>query len=119
MLMPMEEQLFKQRLCLEHNKRREFYGLDNEFHKTLAAIANRSRSYELIHNIQIHFDRIRKLNLKRERCQGIYQQHKSIADAIKEHDAEKAANIITNHLSNYETDLEKLKKIHPEYIKED
>ena len=41
------------------------------------------------------------------------------ADAIKEHDAEKAANIITNHLSNYETDLEKLKKIHPEYIKED
>ena len=41
MLMPMEEQLFKQRLCLEHNKRREFYGLDNEFHKTLAAIANR------------------------------------------------------------------------------
>ena len=119
MLMPMEEQLFKQRLCLEHNKRREFYGLDNQFHKTLAAIANRSRSYELIHNIQIHFDRIRKLNLKRERCQGIYQQHKSIADAIKEHDAEKAANIITNHLSNYETDLEKLKKIHPEYIKED
>lgn len=116
-------------ILLEENLRlHEFYlqqetidkqlQLDNKFHKLLFSICNKDFTHDLLEGMMGHFDRVRNLSLSTIKHTNILLDHKAILDAITKKDKVLAKDIITNHLSRYKTDEERLKKQYPHYFKE-
>ena len=77
-----------------------FGALDYEFHKTLCAIAQADFAFDVIMAEKSKVDRLCMLGLaKEDRMPELVEDHRAIADAVKNHNAEKAVEIGMLHLS--------------------
>ena len=102
----------------ENLKLQEFYldstdagrELDDDFHKLLFDIAQKSQSYLLMQNLTLHFDRVRNMALSAVKELKIVQDHQAIVEAIRQHDAERAGELMEIHLSRYKIDEEAIRR---------
>jgi DNA-binding FadR family transcriptional regulator len=68
--------------------------------------------------MKTHLDRTRHLALSPDRdWNHLYEQHSAIADAIRRRDADRAENVMREHLNLTVTDLHELKRKYPHYFK--
>ena len=83
---------------LKGNKKTES---DTEFH---LAIANASHNFVFVNIIKLHLDLLEETREKTWKIPGRrekqYQEHQAILQAIKEHDAKKAGEVMLEHLKN-------------------
>ncbi|WP_416148402.1 GntR family transcriptional regulator [Salipaludibacillus sp. HK11] len=120
-----EEELFKlesniamQKLCLEKGSHQNLFELDEEFHYILFEGSNKLRTWDLIRQMNSHFDRLRVLRLAfNPDWDVVIKQHESILKYITEKQEDEAENLISEHLNlvNYEKDT--LKLHYPKYFK--
>jgi len=109
--------LQKQDLAVRSGDPQRFMELDDEFHFLILRGVGRERIWRLIRATNVHFDRIRLLNLtRRADWDAITEQHRRIADAIERRDGSTALTDIEHHLSNVLDDIERLKGLFPEYF---
>ena len=113
----LEENVHLQEFYLEKDDTNKIYRLDNEFHKLIYTAAKKDIIYDMISNMLLHFDRIRRLSLEAVKDLTIVGDHRSMLDAIKKKDKEKAVLLVEKHLNRYTFDEEQIRAHFPQYFK--
>ena len=112
----LEENLKLQRLYAEDYNIQMLMELDNQFHALLFSIARKSQIYEMMQNMLIHFDRVRRMVLGRTKDFIIVEDHEQILEAIRHRNAARAKQLMQVHLSRYKHDIKEVLKDYPEYL---
>ena len=95
----------------------ELMSLDNQFHGMLFEIAKKSRVFQLIQNLSIHFDRVRGLALSAEKDLKVVQDHQELVNFIQQRDGTAARELMGVHLNRYRIDAAEIRRIYPQYFK--
>ncbi len=90
--------------------------LDNEFHRLIFEAAGKLRTYDVVHQQMIHFDRLRALSLQTSLSGKTLNDHENILYAIEKGDAELAELVMTQHLARHRVEREELQKRYPDYF---
>lgn len=109
-ILKLGENLKLQEFYLDSTDTGRLMELDDEFHKLLFDIAQKSQSYLLMQNLTLHFDRVRNMALSAVKELKIVQDHQAIVEAIRQHDADKAGAMMDIHLSRYKIDEEAIRR---------
>lgn len=91
--------------------------LDDAFHQMLFRIAQKENTYNMLCGMTIHFDRVRNLALNVVKDSKIIEDHHIICEALAVRDAQKAKEIMTQHLGRVRVDEEAIRSVYPQYIK--
>lgn len=109
-ILKLGENLKLQEFYLDSTDTGRLMELDDDFHKLLFDIAQKSQSYLLMQNLTLHFDRVRNMALSAVKELKIVQDHQAIVEAIRQHDAERAGELMEIHLSRYKIDEEAIRR---------
>lgn len=112
----LEINLENQRKVLSHPDAEAFLFLDNEFHRIVWESIGMSRSYTMIHEQMIHFDRLRSLSLSLVPSEYTVRDHEDLLYALKRNDPEMCEMLLTRHLSRHQIEKEGLVKKYPDYF---
>ena len=113
----LDENLKLQRFYLDNPNPAKLFMLDNEFHALLFRLAGKPVCYEWLQDgIIVHFDRVRSMSLATLKEPKIVEDHQGILDAVKGHDATRAAALMSEHLSRYRIDEKAIKEKYPSYF---
>jgi len=94
-----------------------FGALDYEFHELLCSIAQADFVFDVIMLEKSRVDRLCMLSLSKEnRMPQLIEDHRSIAEAIKAQDAEKAVEAGMVHLSRLDETIEQIAKSNANYF---
>ena len=92
--------------------------LDDAFHQMLFRIAQKENTYSMLCSMTIHFDRVRSLSLGVVKDSKIIADHQAICEAVAARDAQRAKEIMTEHLGRVKVDEATIRRAYPQYIKE-
>lgn len=95
----------------------ELMALDNQFHGMLFDIAKKSRVFQLIQNLSIHFDRVRRLALSAEKDLKVVQDHQELVELIRQGEGMAARELMEVHLNRYRIDAAEIRGKYPQYFK--
>ncbi len=98
----LHENLELQKFYLEGHHFEKNWELDNAFHQELFHIAKMSQTYELMHQMSIYYDRIRRMSLDTYTDVQIVDDHEKILKAILQGDAPLAKERVTTHLARFQ-----------------
>ena len=98
------------------SERTMLHNLDNVFHKLLFEAVGKQWSYNVISSQMAYFNRFRILTLKALKVDKIINDHKTILDAIENHNYELAESVMTEHLGKKDKEKEELLALYPEYF---
>lgn len=114
----LDDNLAAQLSALEDRDELKMFELDEDFHRTIFAGCNKLNTWNLLQQAKTHLDRARHLSLAPDRdWRHLYNQHRKVAEAIRERDADRAEQAMHDHLLQTVTDLNELKQQMPHYFK--
>lgn len=109
--------LAEQNDALLANDYKTFGALDYAFHKILCEIAQAEFAYDVITAEKSKVDRLCLLSLSKEdRMPELIADHKEIADAIKNHDAERAVVAGMKHLARLDATIAHISERNADYF---
>jgi GntR family transcriptional regulator, rspAB operon transcriptional repressor len=92
-----------------------FFGLDEDFHRSLAALAGCPSAWRIVEEVKAQMDRVRFLDMTEAQPMAVVlQQHRSILEALSQGDADAAERAMQVHLSQIEKTLPILSRRYPE-----
>lgn len=95
----LEHNLHRQALAAQNQQVREFFTLDDDFHRLLTEVADCPLAWDIIESIKATMDRVRFLSLGQvSPPQNLISQHYKILDGVKAHDADTAEQAMRDHL---------------------
>jgi len=116
-LFRLESNLAMQQLCIGQNNFFRIFELDEQFHQILFHGCGKIRTWEILQLLNSHFNRLRLLRLSRDsNWETIISQHKEIFQLIVNKDAEKASEVMANHLQLVVIEQELIKERFPHYF---
>lgn len=101
----LREQLQAQREAVEQKDAAAFLRLDETFHRTLAAQAEQTASWEILQPLKTQMDRVRHLSARQFPLRQLLAQHVAIVDAIEGRNAQRADDAMRTHLRQILGDL--------------
>lgn len=114
----LETNLSAQLSALETHDEERMFVLDETFHRTLFEGCSKLNTWALLQQAKTHLNRTRHLSLAPDRdWRHLYNQHRTIAEAIRKQDANVAEQVMREHLLLTVTDLNELKQQYPHYFK--
>ncbi|MDQ0112114.1 GntR family transcriptional regulator [Paenibacillus harenae] len=114
----LELNLRLQKDCMARQQDKDMFELDEAFHRILFEGCRKSNIWAVVGQMNVHLNRSRMLRLVDDhRWEHLYDQHERMAQAIREHDADRAEQLMKEHLSLNITDQELLKRKYPNYYK--
>lgn len=114
----LENNLAQQREAIRQQDSKQMFELDEEFHRILFAGCRKSGTWEVIQQMNAHFNRTRVLWLWTDpHWELLYEQHRQMFLAIKTQDADQAERIMMEHMRLSIANLPVLKERYPEYFK--
>ena len=116
-IIKLEENVKLQEFYLSQNQPDKIMELDNQFHEYLYKICNKMQCYYMVNLMSIHFDRLRNLSVQTIKNLKIVNDHKEISTAIRNHDVQKAKELLKTHLSRQEIDQKIIREQYPQYFK--
>lgn len=116
-LMRFEQNLAMQHIAFRANELEDVMKKDNEFHRFFFEITRKPEIWQLMQNLQVHFDRVRNLSLTTIADAVIITEHEAIFDSIKKRDAAHAKAQLSAHLARYRVDATIIQKSYPQYFK--
>ena len=114
----LEKNVKLQQFYVENSEPDVLLELDNQFHKELFEITNKSHIYRLMSGMILHFDRLRTLRIKTVDNQYIVDDHMEILDAIRMKDPDKGEKMVERHLTRHVIDENIVRNKYPKYFKE-
>lgn len=116
-MVALEQNLARQQECRVNPDDERMFQLDEEFHSTLFAGCNKSNTWTVIQQMNVHLNRSRMLRLSSDyQWDHLIEQHRSMVQAIQEHDAQTAERLMQEHLHLTVTDLAVLQDTYPSYF---
>ncbi|GAF64185.1 GntR family transcriptional regulator [Alkalihalobacillus trypoxylicola] len=116
-LFKLESNLTMQELCLEKGSHQRLFELDEEYHRIMFEGCNKVRTWNMIRQMNSHFDRLRVLRLVANTdWDGLVSQHKRIFEYICQKDIESAVHEMSIHLERILYEKDELKKLYPDYF---
>ena len=113
----LDASLVKQKSAIDEKDVDSFGKLDYEFHKTLCAIADADYAFDVIQEEKAKVDRLCMLGLEKEqRLPELLSDHKTIADAVCNHDADAAIEAGMRHLSRLDATIERISATNANYF---
>ena len=106
--------LIGQQRTIEDGQLEAFIELDDQFHRTMAILAERGNTWKITASTKAHFDRVRYLSALEKALQPLVDQHEAVVDAIEQRDSDKAEAAIRFHLREVLRDLPVLVAQQPE-----
>ena len=97
---------------------KDFIGLDEQFHRTLADGAGKRGAWRLIEGLKSQMDRVRFLSLGHFPVAKLVSQHRAVVDAIARGDLAAADTAIRTHLREVLIDLPQIHAANPEFFKQ-
>jgi DNA-binding GntR family transcriptional regulator len=86
--------------AVDVNDRAAFYATDVAFHQLLTSCLNMARAGEVLDNLRIHLERVRRLLMSPTgRIREVLHEHKVVVEAIRVGDPSAAAEAMRRHLS--------------------
>jgi DNA-binding GntR family transcriptional regulator len=94
-----------------------FHQADELFHATIAEIAGYPGIWQLILQVKVNVDRMRRLTLPLAgRMTGVIAEHVAILAALEKHDPDAAAAAMGKHLERLLRDISAIKDTNPEFF---
>ena len=115
-LLRFEENIALQKVYFQNNASEKMLQKDDEFHRAFFEITRNMEIYQLMQNLQIHFDRVRSISLSSLHNLQIIDDHEAIVESIKKRDAEEAKKLLQQHLSRYLVDEASIAARFPDYF---
>lgn len=113
----LSKELVKQEVAAQAKDVDQFGTLDYEFHKTLCEIGKVDYAFEVILEEKAKVDRLCMLGLEKEqRMPELVEDHKAIANAICQHDADAAVTYGMRHLSRLDATIASITKTNANYF---
>ncbi|MEP4194413.1 MAG: GntR family transcriptional regulator [Aliishimia sp.] len=113
----LEANLARQEAVMKEGNYEEFSKLDYSFHKELCKIAKVEFAFEVISAEKAIVDRLCILSLSKEdRMDQLLEDHRAIADCVKQGDKDGAAEAGMIHLSRLDATIEAISDRNPEYF---
>ena len=113
----LEENIVLQKLYLKNRSREKLMEKDDEFHRFFFEISHNMEIYNLMQNLQIHFDRVRNMAITAIQDLKIVEDHEMILRGIREQDAQYAKERLAAHLTRVRFDVSAIKEKYPQYFK--
>ncbi|MCL2592191.1 MAG: GntR family transcriptional regulator [Defluviitaleaceae bacterium] len=118
-LAALRENLSLQRLRIDENRINEYIDVDDDFHRIIFQIAEKSRSWDAVVSVTTHLNRLRRLlNLASENAiEKAYTEHLEMYNIIATKSKEKIGDLVGQHISwGNKFVLPKLQKDYPDYF---
>lgn len=115
-LLRFEENIALQKVYFQNNASEKLLQKDDEFHRAFFEITHNLEIYQLMQNLQIHFDRVRSISLSSLHNQQIIEDHEVIVESIKNRNAEEAKKLLPQHLTRYLVDEASIAARFPDYF---
>jgi DNA-binding GntR family transcriptional regulator len=113
----LDASLILQAAVVEVGDYEKFGVLDYEFHKTLCEIAKVDFAFEVIKQEKANVDRLCMLSLSKEdRMTQLVEDHQTITDCVKAHDASGAVAAGVRHLSRLDDTIAAVLTAHADYF---
>lgn len=116
-LKALDDNVKLQQFYLQNGSPRLLMELDDKFHKDLFIIAEKDLAYNLMQNMSIHFDRVRRMGLDSVKDMKIVQDHADIVEAIRNRDPAEAHRRMDIHLNRVHVDINSIRAAFPQYFK--
>jgi DNA-binding GntR family transcriptional regulator len=113
----LDENIDLQNYYLQKTNPEKFLKLDNDFHLEIFRLCNKEQSFILMHSMNAHYERVRRMSLDAVKDSKIVQDHTSILNAIKNKDQQEAKAAMEKHISRYELDKEAIHEKYAHYFK--
>ncbi|MDR0266920.1 GntR family transcriptional regulator [Paenibacillus sp.] len=117
-LSALESNLAEQQQAIEQHDGKRMFELDEAFHRILFAGCRKSGTWNVIQQMNAHLNRTRVLWLWTDpHWELLYEQHREMFLAVKQQDADRAEQIMKEHMLLSIANLPVLKARYPEYFK--
>ncbi len=113
----LDTAIAEQDKAILENNVEAFGRLDYEFHKLLCAIAKTDFAFDVIEIEKAKVDRLCRLGLsKKDRMPALVDDHRAIAEAVKNNQPERAVEIVTVHLARLDDTIERISQTNGNYF---
>lgn len=113
----LEANLAQQAAAVEANRYDKFGALDYAFHQILCTIAKVDFAFEVIQREKANVDRLCMLSLSKEnRMAQLLDDHRSIVEAVTQHQPDVAVATGMLHLSRLDTTIAAISSANPDYF---
>ena len=106
-----------QRRAMERGNYREFFDMDDRFHRIMFETAGQYLACDFIESSNTHYSRLRFLSIKHWGFNpNILSEHEAIVDAARRRDGDYMREVLYKHLSKSQAYMWDLRKIYPAYF---
>jgi len=113
----LETNIAMQEVCIGKNNFYRLFELDEEFHQILFQGTGKLRTWKMLQQLNIPFNRLRLLRLAEDsNLEVIISQHKDIYRLITERKTEQAVQVMEAHLRLVVIEQESIKVKYPHYF---
>lgn len=112
----LEENVNLQEFYYSKNNKDKIMELDNAFHEMMYKITNKMQCHYMVKLMNIHYDRIRELNLRSFNSETIIKEHKHIVECFKAKDSNAAKASLLKHLERHYNWEDEIRKKYPDYF---
>ena len=113
----LERNLREQQIAMNNNNSLEFHKLDNEFHRSLFQIVNHEKIWDIIQNAEIHYKRLRILDLEQPgSVERTYQNHVKIIKLIEHKETNTLTSLLNEHHFFKEEYIKEFIDKHPDFF---
>ena len=111
----LEAQVAAQENAAAARDAESFFQLDEDFHRSLAALAGRPSAWRIVEDVKAQMDRVRFLDMSETQPMTVViRQHRAILEALGRGDADAAEEAMRVHLSQIEKTLPMLSRRYPD-----
>lgn len=105
----LEEIVFRAEFHAKKGNAEQLVELDNQFHETLYKAADSKELQRVLSDFHHYLQRVRKATLTEgKRATDSNHEHLRIVEALKEHDADKAETLATQHILSTAKNMERV-----------
>jgi DNA-binding GntR family transcriptional regulator len=113
----MEANLNAQDRANEAHDLDAFYVLDDGFHRALCDLSGHPTVWAVSDRAKAHLNRVRRLSLDAPNyLTEMIEEHRAVLDAVSEHDADLAEDLLRHHLRMVLREVPRLRTEHPHYF---
>lgn len=113
----LETNIALQDICAVNHNFHKLFELDEEFHQILFEGTRKERTWKMLQQLNIHFNRLRLLRLSKDSNWGnIISQHKELYQMIVNQEAEQARQVMEDHLRLVVVEQDILREKYPHYF---
>ena len=116
-LICLEENIALQKVYFQNGLKDRLFEKDNEFHRAFFEMTHNLEIFQLMQNLEVHFDRVRSLFVNNIQELGIVEEHEAIVQGIKNRDAAYTKAQLQAHLNRYKVDATELQRRFPDYFR--